>query len=611
MSKYFTLLLIILFSFSCTSISKNSNEDLNLEEFRVIALKASDIMSINNGYEYGSLITIKGINNASEDAQSILTSSWGINDKDEFNKRLNMLINSGQRETYIKTLNILLTKKDKLNDPELLLNIDTWIDDINSGIITYNDILRMQTLLVRSKYISYFDIHLFELERLSALIRWGYAARYLTKERAIFLMNSLAYELSKYNITWLDFGNSYIAGLTFLWYDSKKTDANIKSRAMSILDLIHRYSWSEDDWQKAQKLREEVKNSDQIDNNLFKNSLKFPKLPKNIEVNPQVAILFDPNRMSEGYVEKYTWDYKLFNAINKNDVAEVKSIVEQTSVNITDLNLYSGESYIYQSVELNNMEITKILLEQNFDPNLKCTGNGWAPLHKAVMDKNYSAIELLLKYNADIDIRTDLEKTPLGYAIKSNDINLVTKILDFGANPVAGFYIDNNPTYWGALNNVSEEISKIVIDKIPNKSLNPRIAFSDLKLLIDWERKEEFKSFIQKSNNLEYRDNSGMHILYYSLMEKNRYWASKILIDNNFNLNLPGLNNSTIMYPLCKSNNFEMILEIIDRGFNINEYDYNTGKPITKLMSESITDTTSEEYTSFINELNKRDIQLY
>lgn len=60
--------------------------------------------------------------------------------------------------------------------------------------------------------------------------------------------------------------------------------------------------------------------------------------------------------------------------------------------------------------------------------------DGYTPLHKACYNNNFEMAQLLLKFNANIEARTEMKWTPLHSAAKWNNAKLVALLLQHGAD---------------------------------------------------------------------------------------------------------------------------------------------------------------------------------
>jgi ankyrin repeat protein len=579
-------------------------------ELKQYALEASDIISLLNVYQFSSLTTNKIHSEAVKDA-NILKTSWGVNDKEGYLKRLDRLVYEGVRGKFINILELLLTKKDVFNNYEKIIDKKTWDDDINSGLITLEDYYKVVFLISRAEYISFQDMHMFELERLSIFIRWGYALRYITKEDAGYLLEELALEMSNFDYSWSSFGSSYVSGLTMLWLNNPNIDQKIRNRSLAVIELLNNHSWSKSSWRRLRELSEELERRGLYKGKtIFYKTVKPPKAPNMVGIDPRIAILFEDDRISQSYVEDFRYDSELYNAIVKDDLNKVKQVVSNHGDKIVDSQLSTGASFIYEASILVNKTILEYLLKSGFDSNLQNTGNSVSPLYRAVINRDYESLSLLIKYDVDVNALNDSKISALGKAISLQDVKSVEMLLEAGADPLYGIFNKRNKTYWGALVNNDRQIANSVISHINNKSINPRVAYNDMLMLIEEDKREVFSNYISKSADLEYREDNGYHILYQALREKDNYWAVDILINSGFNLELPGYNNYSILSSLAAKNKFDKIIDIIDKGYDLDSYDNNQGIPIIEQMFLLINDKDSESYTNFIKELEKREIYI-
>lgn len=93
------------------------------------------------------------------------------------------------------------------------------------------------------------------------------------------------------------------------------------------------------------------------------------------------------------------------------------------------------------------MEIVKSILEK--DPSLVnvTDRDGYTPLHKSCYNNNYELAQLLLKYKADTNRRTEYKWTPLHSACKWNNASLAALVLQHGADINAQSDGDQTPLH--------------------------------------------------------------------------------------------------------------------------------------------------------------------
>ncbi|CAO1337263.1 unnamed protein product [Diamesa serratosioi] len=88
---------------------------------------------------------------------------------------------------------------------------------------------------------------------------------------------------------------------------------------------------------------------------------------------------------------------------------------------------------LWAATEGKNDIVEEILIKNQTLVNCK-DRDGYTPLHKACYNDNYELAQLLLKYKADPDARTEYQWTSLHSACKWNNSKLVALLLQHGAN---------------------------------------------------------------------------------------------------------------------------------------------------------------------------------
>jgi ankyrin repeat protein len=110
-----------------------------------------------------------------------------------------------------------------------------------------------------------------------------------------------------------------------------------------------------------------------------------------------------------------------------------------------DINIQSDDHGVTPLMKLaqsadeeNTLALSRYLLEQGADPNLRNFGSHTA-LHRALTFGNYHQMKLLLEHGADPNLQTDLGATALKFAIVLEPYPLrlqyVITLLQHGANP--------------------------------------------------------------------------------------------------------------------------------------------------------------------------------
>ncbi|XP_051155642.1 ankyrin-1-like isoform X2 [Leptopilina boulardi] len=126
-------------------------------------------------------------------------------------------------------------------------------------------------------------------------------------------------------------------------------------------------------------------------------------------------------------------DSELHSAVRASQVEIVEEIIKKEAIKVKS-DLRSCGCAVYIAVENGNEEILKILLTAGF--SIK-NFLGINPLHVAATFEHTRLVELLLKFGANINSRTDEHMiTPLDFAAAAAHANMVKFLLDVGANPM-------------------------------------------------------------------------------------------------------------------------------------------------------------------------------
>ncbi len=197
----------------------------------------------------------------------------------------------------------------------------------------------------------------------------------------------------------------------------------------------------------------------------------------------------------------------LFNAIANGDINTVSNLINQVS-NINSIKDEFGNSPLHIAIKYHHLDIVKILINEginlnekdkygknalhlaiiysnaeenntdivweiikkiSYDDNIifELTNNGKSPLHLAIEYQLYYITELLMKLeinridSADVDIKDNFGWTPLHYAVKTKNKEIIQLMLNYGANP----YLTNNTGQTPFEFTKNDDIKELLIGK--------------------------------------------------------------------------------------------------------------------------------------------------
>lgn len=238
----------------------------------------------------------------------------------------------------------------------------------------------------------------------------------------------------------------------------------------------------------------------------------------------------------------------------------------------------SRETKLLRAVSYKN-DVTQVkeLLEEGL-VDINCqnkTGDGALTL--AVKYKNKEAIELLLKYDIDLNTGNDEGRTPLYYSIINEDIQTVRLLLKSGVKPSlleTAAKINNNRIVQILL---ESDTSSNISDESKNNSLFYAVKKSNLNLatlLVDY------------GADAVCLDDSGNEPLYYAVGTGN-IEITKLLIESGADIHKRDQNDKTILMKACESKyvNDDIAALLINLGADVNAEGYNCETPLLIALS--------------------------
>lgn len=116
----------------------------------------------------------------------------------------------------------------------------------------------------------------------------------------------------------------------------------------------------------------------------------------------------------------------LWDALQKNDVAKVVSLIEEGAP--VDLETYLDTPLTY-AIKLDSTEIITALLEHGANPNRVQPVSHFTPLMVAAKHKNLEAVELLLNHGANVNLSGVFGRNPLHIAALHNAVEIAHVLL--------------------------------------------------------------------------------------------------------------------------------------------------------------------------------------
>ena len=203
-----------------------------------------------------------------------------------------------------------------------------------------------------------------------------------------------------------------------------------------------------------------------------------------------------------------------------------------------------GKTPLIIACDYDSYDMAKILLEYNADVNLS-DHRKKTPLMHAVEERNTEIIELLLKYKPDLTLKNESGKTALDIAYSRNNyVKEITDLIKESSSREIQFL-------YAAAENNADKVLKYIAEGI---DINNTIDESD--------------------------DSIGSNAL---LLASEFYHKEiiKILLEHNADVNFKNhLNKTALEYVSSNDDNFDIALEFIKRGADVNALDNENAAPL-------------------------------
>ena len=223
--------------------------------------------------------------------------------------------------------------------------------------------------------------------------------------------------------------------------------------------------------------------------------------------------------IKDGNIQAILDDNILHIAVENNNLEITKMLIEnKININITDKYFNTP---LHISTKNDNIEISKLLLDngarQNI-PNFK----SYYPLHYAIENNNINMINLLLDKHADINCIDLLGNSPLHISVKLNNINLIKHLIENNAD----INITNNLNLSPLCYSSDLNITKYLIEK--GARINPNALINAVKN----NRFDHLVYLIKHGGDVNAKDDDNCNLLMLAIVQLN-FKMVRFLIDKN------------------------------------------------------------------------------
>ncbi len=255
--------------------------------------------------------------------------------------------------------------------------------------------------------------------------------------------------------------------------------------------------------------------------------------------------------------------FKLPNKINVNELwnsicatrgieaAALANVLIKNDADINYQKLPDSNTPILNSVGYDNLEVAKTLIKYGANLDLQNTG-GFTALHVAVMNKNVDLVKVLLEANTDPDIQTyENNTTPLfmgiGHRVNINDITACTSNIK-------------------KKNDITVQIVKLLLKYKADPNILNTNGTSPLMVASRIGDIEMVNLLLKAKARMDIQENTGLTALM-SASHANHLEICKTLLDHAADVNYISTNNrSTALSEAITNNNLEIVKLLILEG---------------------------------------------
>jgi len=250
--------------------------------------------------------------------------------------------------------------------------------------------------------------------------------------------------------------------------------------------------------------------------------------------------------------------------------SDIEQLIKEGKIDevsqINNLNLVNDkqETLLHSAARYNQFEITKYLLDKDFNPNQK-NKHGKSPFVLACSRGNKRIIEEYLKHkNLDVNSVDDLEQTALHKVVDKPVIT--SMLLEKGASPYIEDCIGNSP--YAMVYNFPKTLEAYLEHGV-NPNTNVDKYTTHLHRAIG-ENNLEIAEILKKYDvGVNYKDKNGRTAIYNASTLPTLKW----IVDNGAEINLQDKKGTTPLHQNINNGNFENSKYLLQKGADVNAID--------------------------------------
>jgi len=306
-----------------------------------------------------------------------------------------------------------------------------------------------------------------------------------------------------------------------------------------------------------------------LENNIYK-KYKYLKLWKHLHDKIDIFnLLIQENIFVDICYIQFEFSLLIY-ICKSNNFKILKLIIDNIDKKYINYSDYLYISPLFVSCKNNNIEIIKYLLKNGATDSSK--ESVFSPL---CYNNNFEIIKLLIEYNFNVNVIDNKNCTPLVYAAKNDNLEIIEYLLNNGAK--MNVKNSESPLIFACMNN-----NYVIVEYLLKARVNVNAT--------------EFKIF-----------NNGKNALFFAC-DNNNLKMVKLLINYKINMNCNF--GYKVLHPLhiaCVNNNYKLVKLLIQNNINLHNFELSFNDFIINELSP-FTIFSNKSSTKIINILIKKKI---
>ncbi|UOX38731.1 ankyrin repeat containing protein [Finch poxvirus] len=235
---------------------------------------------------------------------------------------------------------------------------------------------------------------------------------------------------------------------------------------------------------------------------------------------------------------------------------------------------------VLKAISNKQYNIIKFLLEKHININRLLVSHS-NEIYKYL---DVTLCNILIECEADINIIDKNNRTPLFYAVKNNDYDMVKLLLKNGANVNLQDNIGYSCLHIAGIHNSNIEIVDALISYKPDLNSRDWVGRTPLHIFVIESNFEAVKSLLKAGAYVGLKDKCKHFPIYHSVMKLD-HLISGLLLKYGANPNTVNGNGKTLLSMAVISNNTLMVEQLLLYGADVNNGGYDVPAPIISAIN--------------------------